>query len=304
MQVFMSVIICTFNRARLLRRALSSLARQTTGPDGFEVVVVDDGSDDDTAGVCREILRGFANSQYIPLGRNEGLPSARNRGIREARGEYVLFVDDDCIPERNWLEKMMEALDKEKIVAGAIESPPYSYLKLCHNIAEFHPFMPGRKKGVVDFIAGANMGFRRSVFLELGVFHEGIIPGEDMEFILRARQRGYRIYFTPDAVVTHDPDRTVLRNILAYSSEHAFISILLRNQYLHLLQTPVLLRSPFLVLAASPLIAFKVTIGIYLRNSRLWKVFWTAPMVYLLKLSWCWGAYLGLRSQRIAGGPG
>ena len=66
MQVFMSVIICTFNRARLLRRTLRSLARQTTGPDGFEVVVVDDGSDDDTAGVCRDILRGFANSQYIP----------------------------------------------------------------------------------------------------------------------------------------------------------------------------------------------------------------------------------------------
>jgi GT2 family glycosyltransferase len=157
--------------------------------------------------------------------------------------------------------------------------------------------MSGRKAGPVEFIAGSNMGFRKSVLKELNGSQEGRRCAEDMELILRARLKGYRIYFVPDAVVTHDHDRTTLAKILKYSLEHASVTILLRNQYCSLLRTPFVLRSPALILMAAPVIALKVTAGIYMSNLHLAKYFWTAPMVFALKLAWCWGAACGLRRQ-------
>ncbi|MDV2502789.1 MAG: glycosyltransferase family 2 protein [bacterium] len=292
-----SVIICTYNRAHLLKRVLRSLTKQSLPLNRFEVIVVDDGSQDDTAKLCDVMSRELPNFKYISLGTNSGKANACNAGIEKATGNHILFTDDDCIAANNWVERMNDALEQEAIVAGAIASPTGSYLKLCHNIAELHHFMPGQKEGQREFIAGANMGFRRSVLEELRGFGEGTDPVDDMELILRARTKGYGIYYVPDALVTHDPERTTLSSIFGYSAEHASRTILLRNEYRALLRTPFVLRSPALLLAAAPAIALKVTWGIYLRNPRIAKLFWTAPMVYALKLAWCWGAARSLRDS-------
>jgi GT2 family glycosyltransferase len=213
----------------------------------------------------------------------------------------LLFTDDDCIPEQDWAERMCMALEQQSIVAGVVASPSSNYIKLCHNIAEFHRFMPGCKGGNVDFVAGANMGIARSLLEELGGFQEGRVLAGDMELVLRARVKGYRVHLASDAMVTHDPERTDLRTVLGYAAEHASTTILLRNEYRSLLRTPFVLRSSVLVLLAAPLIALKVTLGIYLANSRLARLFWTLPLVYALKLAWCWGAARGLREQKRAG---
>ncbi len=295
--MFVSIIIRTYNRANLLKRALSSLANQTLSTEQYEVIVVDDGSEDSTRDVCNMMQRKLPNIKYISSDTNNGLGSATNLGVRSARGDYILFIDDDCIAKKDWAERLSKLLKREHIVAGSVVSPVTNYIKLCHNIAEFHSFMPGRKAGPVEFIAGSNMGFRRSVFNELNGTQENRRCAEDMEFILRARLKGYRIYFVPNAVVTHDHNRTTLAGILRYSSEHASVTILLRNQYRSLLRTPFVLRSSILILMAAPVIALKVTAGIYLSNLYLLKRFWTAPMVFTLKLAWCWGAARGLRGQ-------
>jgi GT2 family glycosyltransferase len=185
-------------------------------------------------------------------------------------------------------------------VAGAVESSESNYVKLCHNIAEFHRFMPGRKPGKAEFIAGANMGFRRSVLDELGGFDEKVKTAEDMTFILRARSKGYSIYLACDAVVTHEHDRATLGSVFAYSARHASTTILLRNKYRVLLSTPFVLRSSFLTIMAAPAIALKVTLGIYMHNPRLARLFRTAPLVYALKVAWCWGAARGLGANKRA----
>ncbi len=295
--MFVSVIIRTYNRANLLKRALHSLARQTLSTEQFEVVVVDDGSKDFTRGLCDTMRRKLPNLRYVSSGTNIGLGSANNLGIKSARGDNILFIDDDCIAKEDWVERLSASLNREQIVAGTVASPVSNYIKLSHNIAEFHPFMPGRKARPVEFIAGSNMGFRKSVFEELSGAQTGRKCAEDTEFILRARLKGYRIYFVPDAVVTHDHNRTTLAKIFRYSSEHASVTILLRDQYRSLLRTPFVLRSPALILMTAPVIALKVTAGIYLSNLRQAKYFWTAPMVFALKLAWCWGAACGLRRQ-------
>lgn len=294
--MFVSVIIRTYNRAHLLKRALHSLARQTLSNEQFEVVVVDDGSKDSTRDLCDTMRRKRPNLRYISSDTNNGLGSATNIGVRAARGDYLLFIDDDCIAKEDWVERLSASLNQKQIVTGAVASPVLNYIKLCHNIAEFHPFMPGRKARPVEFIVGANMGFRRSVLKRLSGTQEGRRCAEDMELILRARLQGYRIYFVPDAVVTHDHERTTLVSIFGYSSKHAAVTILLRNQYRSLLHTPFVLRSSILILMAAPVIALKVTANIYLSNLSLAKYFWTVPMVFALKLAWCWGAARGLRN--------
>jgi GT2 family glycosyltransferase len=295
-----SVVICTYNRAQLLKQTLDSLALQTVGPEQFEIVVVDDGSVDETPEVCHQMRQDLPHIKYLSNEVNLGIGCSRNRGIRSVEGEFILFTDDDCIANKDWVERMSAALEKESVVAGAVESPELDYVRLCHNIAEFHPFMPGRKPGKVEFIAGANMGFRRSVLDELGGFNEKVKTAEDMEFILRIRSRGYRIYLARDAVVSHEHDRGTLGSVFGYSARHASTTILLRNKYRSLLGTPFVLRSPFLTVMAAPVIALKVTLGIYMHNPRLAKLFWTVPMVYALKLAWCWGAARGLRANKRA----
>lgn len=298
MKLQTSVIICTYNRANLLRRALDALARQTISPDQYELIVIDDGSQDDTPGVCTMMSNKLPNLKYFFMGNNVGNASARNAGIKKASGYYILFIDDDCIPDEDWIEKMLYALRQEPIVAGAVKSTHSNYYKLCHNIAQFHEFMPWKKPGHTEFLAGANMGFQRPVFEEFRGFKEGTGYAEDMEFILRARQKGYHPFFAYDAVVTHDPDRNTITSIFKYSAGHASKTIILRNRYRTVLKTPSILRSPFLILAAAPVIAFKVTASIYLKNPYLIKYFKTIPVVYALKLAWCWGAARGLWQRR------
>lgn len=296
-----SIVICTYNRAKLLGRLLLALSRQTIAPEQLEIVVVDDGSEDETHMVSERMRSSLANLKYISPGRNIGLAGAANLGIQSSQGNYILFTDDDCIPREDWAEQVCAALDRHPIIAGAIASPDRDFIKLCHNVSEFHPFLPGRKARSVKFIAGANMGFRRSAIEELRGFLTEREYSPDMELILRARQKGYKVHFTPQAVVLHDPARTTLKSILRYSADHASATIILRNKYRSVMRTPFVLRRPAFILAASPIIALRVTGEIYLRNLRLIRHFWTAPVVYALKLAWCWGAARGLRAWIRAG---
>lgn len=298
MGLLASVIICTYNRAWLLKRALHALAGQTLSAEHFEVIVIDDGSQDETAEVCRKMLPGLSNLRYVSSGRNIGFSGARNRGIDVSIGDCLLFTDDDCIPAVDWVERLTAALGRVEIAAGTVASSTDNYFTLSHNIAQFHAFMPGQKAGPSEFVAGANMGFRRSVLKQLKGFETHIKYAADMDFILRARSKGYHPFFVPEAVVIHGPDRTTFKGVLKYSADHAAVTIFIRNRYRSMLRTPFILRSPALLLLTAPLIALKVTAGIYMSNPQIAGRFRTALMVYLLKLAWCWGAARGLQNNR------
>ena len=290
-----SIVICTYNRSRLLERLLLALSKQTLPPERFEVIIVDDGSADDTQKVFHDMQPLFPNNKYILLHENEGLAVARNKGIETAEADNLLFIDDDCIPRADWVETLCAALGENAIVAGAVESAVSPFILLCHNIAEFHGVMPGRAQGHVSFIAGANMGIKRFVLTALKGFKSELRYAQDMELALRARSRGYRILFAPEARALHaPPDRNTFTRIVCYTVNHARATVLLRNQYQQLLFTPLILRHAVLTLLTSPIIAFGVTIKIYVCNPTLAKFFWTAPMIFGLKMAWCWGAAQGL----------
>lgn len=292
-----SIILCTYNRAPMLRRCLQSLACQTLGPETLEILVVDDGSQDNTQRVLQEMSRQMPNLRHLSTSSNSGLAGAANLGVRSASADALLFIDDDCVATENWAKHMCAALDEAPIATGAIATPTDNYIKLCHNISQFHAFMPERAAGETDFVVGANMAFRRKTLESLGGFDETDRVAPDTAIAFRARLAGHRALFVPDAVVTHDPDRTDFPTIFRYSAAHASVTVLLRNRYAELLHTPFLLRSAFLIALMSPLLALRVTAGIYLGNRRLLQYPSTVPTVFALKLAWCWGAIRGLQQN-------
>jgi glycosyltransferase involved in cell wall biosynthesis len=196
-----SVIIPTYNGARTLARCLEALQRQEfQGP--FEVLVVDDGSTDDTPEVCA----GFAGVRCLRQP-NRGPAVARNLGVREAKGELVVFTDADCEPEPDWLAEMVAPFADPEIVGvkGAYRSrQPELIARLVQlEYEDKYRRMAGYR--YIDFIDTYAAAYRREVFLRYGGFDERYRTAsvEDQEFSFRLAADGHKMVFNPRAVVWH-----------------------------------------------------------------------------------------------------
>ena len=292
-----TVLMPAYNAGPYLREAIESVLRQTFRD--FEFLLIDDGSTDGTENLCRDIARTIPNLQYERALRNQGLAKSRYLGITMSKTPLLAFIDDDCIPRQDWVERMLAALDKHPSVDGAIESPTEDFWKLCHNIGQFHPFLGSRKARKTRFIAGANMAFQRRVLEAIGGFEPERSMAEDMECVLRAGRAGIDVAFRPEAVVMHDPPRTGLREILRYAAHHARTTVHLRRDYRTELGTPALALSPAVLLLASPIIAILTTCKIFLSDPVLLRRHMAAfPVVCALKLAWCVGACQGLLARK------
>ena len=107
-----SIVVPTYNRAARIGYCLEALRKQDCSVE-FEVIVVNDGSTDDTL----QILKQYQGVRVISQA-NAGPAAARNRGVQEASGEFVLFTDDDCEPVPNWLEEMLKPFDDPEVVGA------------------------------------------------------------------------------------------------------------------------------------------------------------------------------------------
>lgn len=204
-----SVVICTYNRARLLARVLETVCAQTLESARYEVLVVDNNSTDETAAVVAGAASGRVDVRYVFEPR-QGLSFARNCGYEAASGEYVAYLDDDCKVPPGWLATA------EQVIAGV--SPPvfggpyfayYDSDKPKWFRDEYGSHVQGEAPRILkdqEYLDGANLFVRRSLLPDLGGFSpefgmngNGLGYGEEVRFQRRLRDT------YPDACVYYEP---------------------------------------------------------------------------------------------------
>lgn len=181
-----SVIIPTYNRGQVIRRALHSVLHQTY--QNLEVIVVDDGSTDDTG----EIVKSFADSRvrYIRHDAKKGAPSARNTGINAARTEFIAFQDSDDEWLCDKLGKQIDAFSKAGSEVGVVYT---GFLRLENNLPTYYPsgnadMLSGNILVPLlhgNFIAMPSVLIKRECFIKVGLFDENLPRLQDWELFIR-----------------------------------------------------------------------------------------------------------------------
>ncbi len=183
-----SVVVCTHNGGATLRECLAGLAKLDY-PD-YEVIVVDDGSTDDTAAIAREY------SVLLVSTANHGLARARNKGLALAGGEIVAYIDDDAFPDPDWLTYLVEAFERGGFCAvGGPNVPPADdgTVAECVAAAPGGPVHVLLADTVAEHIPGCNMAFRRDALEAIGGFDPRFVAaGDDVDVCWAFRNAGGR----------------------------------------------------------------------------------------------------------------
>jgi len=258
MPIEISVLICTYNRASLLRGTLDSVLRQT-GLDGraddthqpvcgnsapisarcgstasvaalprYEVIVVDNASTDETRAVVEEVAATAPVPVRYVYEPREGVAQARNRGVAEATGQWIAVIDDDEVAEPDWLIALYGyAVETNvQLVGGAVRLllPPATLARLPRLCREYLGESVGREQAGRcrrnEAPGAGNLLVHRSVFERVGGFDPGADSGgEDTRFITACRLAGIDAWFTPAAVIHHTvPDYRLEARYLTWAA--------------------------------------------------------------------------------------
>jgi glycosyltransferase involved in cell wall biosynthesis len=186
----LSVVIPTCGRPGSLLTCLDRLK------DATEIIVTDDGAE-----TTQELIRQFSNAKWM-RGPRRGPAANRNNGARCATGDWLVFVDDDCVPNSSWLLEMQRATKDSDVVEGKTICPDQTSGLLEEVVENLNG----------DSLWSCNLAIRRDLFDELNGFDEDFLEpgGEDLEFGWRVKQRRLRARFAAGAVVQHPVRRISL----------------------------------------------------------------------------------------------
>ena len=214
MNELISIIVPIYNVENYLRQCLDSIMSQTY--QNFECLLINDGSPDNSADICREYVEKDSRFRYFEK-ENGGVSSARNLGIEHSKGEYITFIDSDDWVDSDYLEVLYNALIDEN---ADISVSTYKRFHMADNCWYFHSFQRGYEKKIFtgselidnlqllssfDHSYGSVCGkLVKSVRVETIRFNEETTLGEDMEF-------WYKLYLISDKIVYVNKDTYIYR---------------------------------------------------------------------------------------------
>ncbi len=202
----LSVVVPAYNAAATIGECVAALQQQT-GVGPYEIIVVDDGSTDDTAALARA-----AGARVITTAR--GRPAAaRNAGARAAQGNIVCFTDADCVPLPDWLCEVSTPFDDPAVVAtkGTYVTRQTALVARFVQLEYEEKYDRLRAQPAIDFVDTYSCAYRRAVLLANGGFDERFHYLEDQELSFRLADRGLRMVFAERAVVAHRHSDTLAR---------------------------------------------------------------------------------------------
>jgi uncharacterized membrane protein/GT2 family glycosyltransferase len=323
-----SVVVCSFNGADVISDALKAIKAQKWAGK-LEIIVVDDGSTDDTY----KIAKSFKGIKVIKKKQNRGIAGSRNTGIKAAKGEIIAFTNDDCRPRPTWIKELYAGYTSDKIlgVGGEVISSDKSSLtlrylnvnqplkplenKILKSKKSFYRFTsylkgltglsrptPNRKRSVYS-LTTANVSFRKSVLKKIGMFDERFIfAGEDVDLCKRLNNtHPESLWFAPKAKVIHQYDSR-LKDTLRRSKARAVGTAQLSRKHKDFKVTPypfpLLIPLTILLGLINPwflLTPFALVLVIYSQGIRLVIKRSLEPLIYgYIQFAQEWYSNLGL----------
>ncbi|HDG98671.1 MAG TPA: glycosyltransferase [Desulfobacterales bacterium] len=211
-----SIIMPVFNNLSFTRNCLEALYKVTPS-DIFELVIVDNGSTDDTKFFLKAFKRKHNNLTLITNEDNQGFAKACNQGAKIAKGKYLVFLNNDTIPLDRWLDELLKVAESDTkvgVVGAKLLYPngkiQHAGIELINGIPD-HPYRfadPGipevNHQRELDMVTGACMLIKKELFDELGGFDEAYKNGmEDVDLCLRVREKGFKVIYCPKCVLYH-----------------------------------------------------------------------------------------------------
>jgi len=315
-----SVIVCVYNRPRQIVACLESLLRQDYRP--LEIIVVDDGSTDETPAVLADFQKKHQNGtipiRVVRSTSNLGVCGARNIGLKAASSDLVLYTDSDCEAHPSWVSAIVDALSTHEFAGAAgrvIDHPPRNWAEWAAsgNTSLRNHKLQGRS------LVGCNMAFIRGLLVRYA-FDELVKYGADEDDLARRMARdGHRLAFVEQAIVYHHHPMTI-RSYLRHAwrqgqgsawywwKHRIFVGRDLLFLFLALTTLPLVLIDVRLL--AIPVACFALHVAAHAFNERVFKgkswlrTFYVLPLVVthsIVKLAsviWWWISNLPLRNRK------
>jgi glucosyl-dolichyl phosphate glucuronosyltransferase len=215
-----SIIICTYNRAKFLPGALNSLTKQTLGSSRFEIIIINNNSTDNTEAISKNFIASNPqlNVKYF-LETQKGLSAARNRGLKESACDLIIFIDDDADVFPNYIEvglAFFEANPDMSAFGGKIipvygdgKEPEWLSKPLWGLVtkADWGNKIAQYPKGKRPY--GCSMAFRKKVFDEIGSFNSDLLFRSEDKYIFTQLAAHNKLYmYNPEFIVYHHIDNS------------------------------------------------------------------------------------------------
>lgn len=215
----LSIIICTYNREKYVGETLLRLANNRYNGE-WELLLIDNNSTDSTASICKTFAVQHPNVPFrYFVETHQGLSHARNRGIKEAKGDWLVFLDDDAFVSENYLERLFQYIQEipQMDAFGGRIYPLFEDGMTPSWLSKWSAsWLSAIDKGdevcifTNDYPIGANMGFSRKTANQCGLFNtdlgrsgKNLIGGEEKDYFNRIKALNATIYYLPNIAVEH-----------------------------------------------------------------------------------------------------
>jgi len=266
---YVSIIIPTYNEAKFIRFCLSSLKNLNYPHERFEIIIVDNGSTDETVSICKE----FTSKIFIAP--NLTIAGLRNYGASKALGEIYAFIDADCVADKDWLLNAVTLIKKRRCITGS------KYLVPQNSTWLEKAWFSQRPKGRIEvpYINSGNLLVPEFIFKKVGGFKESLKTGEDYEFCVRASKE-VKIISDENIKVTHLGNPKTIRQFIKREIWHGIGA--LGSLKIKPFDKPLLGTIAFFILTI-----FQI-VGIFLDEQRFLFVYSTLLIVLLLTITVIW----------------